>query len=100
MQPVPLYHDDLPRDLSVAGWKRMFLERTARDLLKSWSKGIRAFVNMHTAMNMYEPSEKDPLAHPRAFAACSLAGDPQLYERFCCAAARQMMEKSNLSGQA
>ena len=40
-------------------------------------------------MYMYEPSEKYPIAHPRAFAACSLAGDPQLYERFCCWACRR-----------
>ena len=31
-------------------------------------------------------------AHPRAFAACSLAGDPQLYERFCCWACRRQTD--------
>ena len=32
--------------------------------------------------------ENYPIAHPRALAACSLAGDPQLYERFCSWACR------------
>ena len=82
--------------MSVAGWKRLFLEWTARDLLKSWSKGTRAFVNMHTAMYMYEPSEKYPIAHPRAFTACSLAGDPQLYERFCCWACRRQSDEGEV----
>ena len=80
------------RDLYAVGWKKMFLEWTARDLYKSWSKGTCAFVNMHTALNMYEPTAKYPIAHPRAFAACSLAGDAQLYERFCCWACRHQVD--------
>ena len=74
----------------------MFLEWTARDLYKSWSKGTRAFVNMHTALYMYEPTAKYPVAHPRAFAACSLAGDAHLYERFCCWTCRRQVDEGEV----
>ena len=97
LHPSPAYqHDDMPRDLYAVGWKKLFLEWTARDLYKSWSKGTRAFVNMHTALYMYEPSAKYPIAHPRAFAACSLAGDAQLYERFCCWTCRRQVDEGEV----
>ena len=44
----------------------------------------RAWVNLHIALYLYDPSRKYPIAHPRAFAACSVAGDAALPERFCC----------------
>ena len=59
-------------------------------------KGTRAFVNMLTAMYMYEPSPKYPIAHPRAFAACSVAGDPHLNERFCCWACRRQSDEGEV----
>ena len=93
VQPSPVYRfDEMPRDLYAVGWKKAFLEWTVRDLYKSWDKGTRAFVNMHTALYMYEPTAKYPIAHPRAFAACSLAGDAQLYERFCCWTCRRQVD--------
>ena len=74
VQPSPVYRfDEMPRDLYAVGWKKAFLEWTVRDLYTSWDKGARAFVNMHTALYMCEPTAKYPIAHPRAFAACSLS---------------------------
>ena len=43
VRPLPLY-------------ELAFLEWTGRDLLKSWEKGSRAFVNMHLSMYLYSPS--------------------------------------------
>ena len=60
---------------------------------KSWRKDSRAYVNLHVALSMYDPTAKYPAAHPRAFAACSLAGDASLYERFSCWTCRRQVEE-------
>ena len=71
VNPSPVYqHDEMPRDLYARGWKREFLEWTSRDLRKSWSKNSRAFVNLHVALYMYDPTAKYPVAHPKGF--CSM----------------------------
>ena len=95
--PSPVYnYDEMPRDLYARHWKRDFLEWTARDLRKSWPRDSRAFVNLHVGLYMYDPSAKHPVAHPRAFAACSLAGDASLYERFCCWSCRKQVEEGEV----
>ena len=45
---------------------------------------------------MYEPTAKHPVAHPRAFAACSFAGDASLYERFCCWTCRRQVDEGEV----
>ena len=92
-----VYHfDEMPRDLYARIWKRDFLAWMARDLKKSWPFDSRAFVNLHVGLYMYDPSAKYPVAHPRAFAACSLAGDASLYERFCCWTCRKQVEEGEV----
>ena len=79
MSPKPVYQLD-PNDPS---WKDDFLAWTLRDTRKSWCAGERTWVNLHIALYLYDPTRKYPIAHPRAFAACSIAGDAALPERFC-----------------
>ena len=45
---------------------------------------------------MYDPTAKYPVAHSRAFAACSLAGDASLYERFCCWTCRRPVDEGEV----
>ena len=97
IKPSPVYqHDEMPRDLYARHWKRDFLEWTSRDLRKSWPRDSRAFVNLHVGLYMYDATAKYPVAHPRAFAACSLAGDASLYERFCCWSCRKQVEEGEV----
>ena len=42
------------------------------------------------------PPAKYPVAHPRAFAARSLAGDASLYERFCCWTCRRQVDEGEV----
>ena len=75
VHPQPVYNlDPMPSDLSAPFWKDDFLAWTLRDLKKSWRAGERAWVNLHIALYLYDPASKYPIAHPRAFAACSIAG--------------------------
>ena len=85
VSPQPVYQlDPMPVDLNDAAWKDDFLAWTLREMRKSWRAGERAWVNLHIALYLYDPTRKYPIAHPRAFAACSIAGDAALPERFCC----------------
>ena len=53
VNPSPVHqHDEMPRDLYAKGWKREFLEWTARDLRKSWGKNSRAFVNLSLTFSL------------------------------------------------
>ena len=63
---------------------------------KSWEKGRRAFVNMHLSMYLYSPASKYPSADPRAFAACSVSGYPNLPERFCCWSCRKQSAEGEI----
>ena len=47
-------------------------------------------------LHMYDPTAKYPVAHPRAFAACSLAGDAGLYERYCCWSCRKQVQEGEV----
>ena len=80
----------MPTDTSMPAWKDEFLAWTLRDLRKSWRAGERAWVNLHIALYLYDPTYKYPVAHPRAFAACSVAGDAALPERYCCWSCQNM----------
>ena len=76
MSPKPVYQlDPMPVDISMPSWKDEFLSWTLRDMRKSWRAGERAWVNLHIALYLYDPTYKYPIAHPRAFVACSVAGD-------------------------
>ena len=89
--PKAVYQlDPMPTDTSMPAWKDEFLAWTLRDLRKSWRAGERAWVNLHIALYLYDPTYKYPIAHPRAFAACSVAGDAALPERYCCWSCQNM----------
>ena len=45
---------------------------------------------------MYDATAKYPVAHPRAFAACSLAGDSTLKARFCCWSCRKQVQEGEV----
>ena len=91
VSPKPVYQlDPMPVDTSMPSWKDEFLSWTLRDMRKSWRAGERAWVNLHIALYLYDPTYKYPVAHPRAFAACSVAGDAALPERFCCWSCQNM----------
>ena len=91
LYPKAVYQlDPMPTDTSMPAWKDEFLAWTLRDLRKSWRAGERAWVNLHIALYLYDPTYKYPVAHPRAFAACSVAGDAALPERYCCWSCQNM----------
>ena len=86
----------MPRDLYARYWKKDFLAWTLRDLKRSWGSDSRALVNLHVGLYMYDATAKYPVAHPRAFAACSLAGDSNLRERFCCWSCRKQVREGEV----
>ena len=91
LYPKAVYQlDPMPTDTCMPEWKDEFLAWTLRDLRKSWRAGERAWVNLHIALYLYDPTYKYPVAHPRAFAACSVAGDAALPERYCCWSCQNM----------
>ena len=97
INPAPSYQfDEMPRDLYARFWKKDFLAWTLRDLKRSWGADSRAFVNLHVGLYMYDATAKYPVAHPRAFAACSLAGDSNLRERFCCWSCRKQVREGEV----
>ena len=68
-------------------------QRPSQELVQEFSS-ICEF--LHVALYMYDPTAKCPVAHPRAFAACSLAGDASLYERFCCWTCRRPVDEGEV----
>ena len=97
INPAPRYQfDEMPRDLYARFWKKDLLAWTLRDLKRSWGSDSRAFVNLHVGLYMYDATAKYPVAHPRAFAACSLAGDANLRERFCCWSCRKQVREGEV----
>ena len=97
LYPAPKYQfDHMPRDLHSRYWKQEFLAWTLRDLKRSWGVDSRAFVNLHVGLYLYDATAKYPIAHPRAFAACSVAGDANLPERFCCWTCRKQVPEGEV----
>ena len=95
--PAPRYQfDEMPRDLHSRYWKQEFLAWTLRDLKRSWGVDSRAFVNLHVGLYLYDATAKYPVAHPRAFATCSVAGDANLPERFCCWTCRKQVPEGEV----
>ena len=95
--PAPRYqYDEMPRNVHARYWKKDFLAWTLRDLKRSWGIDSRAFVNLHVGLYMYDATAQYPVAHPRAFAACSVAGDSTLKERFCCWSCRKQVQEGEV----
>ena len=67
-------------------------------LRKPRHKVERAWANTYTPMHLDSPSTKNPVAHSRAFAACSVSGDPNLPERYCCWSCRKQTAGGEIKG--